>query len=531
MPLFGTESFSSLLKRKPKSTVRESKQRGSVASATTGLANSNSENSSPVSSPNSVANQKTMVLSPKNQKRERRGSILGDGDLHQINSRFCVPESSNQSDPGFQKRGRDYGRRFESAHPGRASNTLSSCGRSSKVSTFSQCTSSVSIAPVVKIVNDDKVEIVSNIAMPGSRQVSSIADDEHELATKWSLWEMVHDGNFESSADVAYENACRHIKTFATIEQFMALFNGMPRPSCVLDKKHMVRKLTQSDLNQLSRKNKTGDGNTESISALMIFREGVSPTWEDPSNAGGGHFQFVFNTDFPVFAVDELWERALFSILGNAVEGAEHITGIRLADKLSNGYQTSSVANVPTTAVRLEVWHSELPADKIAILRRSLHNIFSDPLTEGGSVTLSRPIKRKDRSRTAFSYELFNVQVDIGNEIEMATMDGRSVNHDIIDDGNDAELESLAASVRGITSDRDEDHIIHIVRAELESLASSHHEDDDDPADINFNFLKDLKISSSSCEVASPVSTTASTPFASRKAASYRVKRGARQSV
>ena len=28
-----------------------------------------------------------------------------------------------------------------------------------------------------------------------------------------------------------------------------------------------------------------------SIDAIMIFREGISPEWEDQANANGGHFQ------------------------------------------------------------------------------------------------------------------------------------------------------------------------------------------------------------------------------------------------
>lgn len=28
------------------------------------------------------------------------------------------------------------------------------------------------------------------------------------------------------------------------------------------------------------------------IDAIMIFRDGVRPEWEDPLNASGGHFQF-----------------------------------------------------------------------------------------------------------------------------------------------------------------------------------------------------------------------------------------------
>lgn len=362
-------------------------------------------------------------------------SILGDGELHKADSRFKVDKESSDSESKHftgmphlaHKRGREMTlrRKFTDGETG-SSFTGSSCNRSS--------TSRDTSMEIIRMHGND-IDVVVNTAQPASRATSSIDSDQHDLSTKWSLWEMVQDGSTGVSTDAAYENACRHVKSFATIEQFMHLYNGMPDPSCVLKKQSIVRKPSEADFEKeeiekcLSQEDKLKqaykmfiDSEPEQISAMMIFRDGISPTWEDPANFGGGHFQFVFKSDFPVFAVDELWERTLFSILGNLVEGAEHITGIRLADKLSSGYVKSDRNNLAATAIRFEVWHSDQPTETINALRKSLHEMFTQPLKHGGSVSLGRFVKKGDRR----THIIVTYRGDLPSDQEMVMMDGHS---------------------------------------------------------------------------------------------------------
>jgi len=215
----------------------------------------------------------------------------------------------------------------------------------------------------------------------------------HELATEWALWEHIQaDIDYNNIAkeelENQYESACRHVKSFGTIEQFMTLWNGMPAPSVVLNKNKMIRK--------------SSDDAVENIGAHMLFREGINPTWEDEANSGGGHFLFVFKSDFPQNAIDEIWERVAFSVLGNILENGDKINGLRIADK----YQAGFHSNTACTAVRMEVWHKNCSEEVLNALRKEIQNIFKAPLSCGGLSKIGRMVRKGERATKAtMSYE------------------------------------------------------------------------------------------------------------------------------
>ena len=246
--------------------------------------------------------------------------------------------------------------------------------------------------------------------------------DEHALARKWVLWEHVA-GDDQSPRRLprqgsviedgeSYMSGCRQIGSCTTIEEFMRLHNGMPKPSTCINKHRIIRK-TKMDDNQRRgsilgvRPMREGDDpncTAETIGALMYFQDGVQPSWEDPVHAKGGHMQFVFKTDFDGGVVDEIWERLLFSILGNLIPNGDAITGIRMADKLQIAHASNDTIAVP--AIRVEVWYSHLPADGVPDLRKSLLNIIKAPVSAGGHVKCGRSIRKGDGiSKTTITYQ------------------------------------------------------------------------------------------------------------------------------
>lgn len=253
---------------------------------------------------------------------------------------------------------------------------------------------------------------------------------EHTLARTWAIWEKTVQTNDDASSHSQaesdaeshaeptgyqdYSACCSQIKTFDTIETFMPLFNGIPSPSRILDQNHIVRheKIHESD----SESEEEGKGSKslgrqstgsilgsvplkpdqshlvkKHLDSYMFFEAGVSPTWEDPAHKnGGGLFQFTFKTDFPGVALDEIWERLLFAILGNSLPNCEAITGVRMQDRIPLDFDMSR----HIVGVRLEVWHREMSFAQAAAMREHCINCMKQPLICGGSVVAKRTVMK-----------------------------------------------------------------------------------------------------------------------------------------
>jgi hypothetical protein len=275
--------------------------------------------------------------------------------------------------------------------------------------------------------------------------------EEHELAKTWCVWEQMegerepHDGcdsDGEDSQD-AYKAAHKSIKCFNTIESFFLLHNGIPPPSAIINKSHLVRNKSMRDLappellhdhscrSQMSCRSILGNfpmdeddhANAETIESVMYFEDGVFPFWEDPAHDNGGLIQFTFKTDFPSVAIDELWERLVFTVLGNVLPHADKITGVRMADRLP---PIVPAHGGPIVAVRFEVWHRELPKDALRELTKQCITLLKEHLTCGGNAVPGRTIRKPGRagrtfqSKTSISYSLGGKIVSANNSLTMA---------------------------------------------------------------------------------------------------------------
>merc|ERR1712202_114114 len=106
------------------------------------------------------------------------------------------------------------------------------------------------------------------------------------------------------------------------------------------------------------------------IDAVMVFRDGIRPEWEDKANATGGHFQFQLKPSVGAGQIDEYWNNLVLGIIGATIEPANMITGIRLVDKLSG----PRAANV----IRIEVWYKDHDDSRaVSMLRRNVEKCMA----------------------------------------------------------------------------------------------------------------------------------------------------------
>ncbi|KEP67290.1 UNVERIFIED_CONTAM: eukaryotic initiation factor-4E, putative [Hammondia hammondi] len=166
-----------------------------------------------------------------------------------------------------------------------------------------------------------------------------VPDEPLPLRYVWHVWEQVQ----QDDRSKEYSDNTRDLAAFDTVQKFWQLWSFIPQPSELLDHKRMVRQ----DKN----------GRSHVVDAVMIFKEGIKPMWEDPRNATGGHFEYRLS--FPQMSagqIDEYWNNLVLGLIGSTVEGSDHITGVRLVDKLSQGRHS---------CIRIEVWYSKLPSREV----------------------------------------------------------------------------------------------------------------------------------------------------------------------
>jgi len=196
--------------------------------------------------------------------------------------------------------------------------------------------------------------------LAGSQAVSAEELEEMRqrdpaLQYTWVLWEQITQA--DSKVD-KYADATHRVASFGTVKGFWKYWNHLPQPSVLLDGKKFVRE--------------GSDGARSVVDALMVFREGIKPEWEDQVNASGGHFQFQLKPTISGGIIDEYWNNIVLGIVGGTIEPADMITGVRLVDKLTQ-------ARAPV--VRIEVWFSNFDdTAKVDQLQQSLERCMTTRL-------------------------------------------------------------------------------------------------------------------------------------------------------
>lgn len=177
---------------------------------------------------------------------------------------------------------------------------------------------------------------------------------ELPLKSKWVIWEQIAPDS-AGGKTTQYADQTNKVTDFRTVQDFWKLWNHLPQPSELLDQKRLVRE-TVHGVNVLD--------------AIMIFKEGIRPEWEDPDNAKGGHFQYQLKSSVGGPQIDEYWNNIVIAMIGGEIEPYDMINGVRLVDKL----------NVPRQAngIRLEVWFKHFEDNKeVKRLQTNLEKLMS----------------------------------------------------------------------------------------------------------------------------------------------------------
>mmetsp|Transcript_42933 Transcript_42933/g.113703 ORF Transcript_42933/g.113703 Transcript_42933/m.113703 type:complete len:287 (-) Transcript_42933:155-1015(-) len=177
-----------------------------------------------------------------------------------------------------------------------------------------------------------------------------------KLNSTWTIWEQLVLGKEKAGQ---YSDATRQLTNFDTAKDFWACWNHLPQPSELLDGKKFTREK---------------DGQKTVVEALMIFRKGIQPEWEDPANKAGGHFEIKLKPTLGAGVIDELWNNIVLGMISGAIEPAGMLTGVRLVDKLKG----------PKPTVRIEVWFNDMGPDnagRLYKLRGSFERCMRTSLT------------------------------------------------------------------------------------------------------------------------------------------------------
>jgi translation initiation factor 4E len=161
-----------------------------------------------------------------------------------------------------------------------------------------------------------------------SEEIKEALKQPMKLKDTWVLWEQVVTDGGKAAA---YEDATKQVTSFSTVQEFWAIWNGMPQPSELLGGSGM--RIMRGQV---------------AIDAIMIFKDGVKPAWEDKLNQTGGHFQIQLKPNTGGGQIDEYWNNLVLGMVGGSLEPSDMITGIRLVDKLG-GQKT-------VNAIRIELW-------------------------------------------------------------------------------------------------------------------------------------------------------------------------------
>ncbi|CAK9049395.1 unnamed protein product [Durusdinium trenchii] len=180
-----------------------------------------------------------------------------------------------------------------------------------------------------------------NEAVGGKGKINNLPEEDSDtqkalldpmpLKDTWVLWEQAVAAEGRGNS---YHESMKEIVAFKTAQDFWSIWNGVPQPSELLDNKRITRD--------------NGGGSQTAIDAIMLFKQGVRPEWEDPLNASGGHFQVQLKPGIGGAQIDEYWNNIVLGMVGGTIEPYDVITGVRLVDKLS-GAKAAGI-------LRIELW-------------------------------------------------------------------------------------------------------------------------------------------------------------------------------
>lgn len=127
---------------------------------------------------------------------------------------------------------------------------------------------------------------------------------KHELQNNWTLWfdqpKKKKSGIFSQAE---WNESMEKVYSFDTVEDFWCLFNNLLPVS-----------------------------NLESGASYNMFKEGISPQWEDKANEGGGRWYLTLkNRDRD--QVDQLWLYMVLGLIGEQIDDQSQICGVVISPR------------------------------------------------------------------------------------------------------------------------------------------------------------------------------------------------------
>ena len=122
-------------------------------------------------------------------------------------------------------------------------------------------------------------------------------EGNHKLEYTWVLW---FDSHQKSQNTSTYGQSRRKVYTFSTVEDFWRLYNNIKLPS-----------------------------EFPPGTDYLLFKQGIDPEWEDPSNGNGGSWTLnIDKTTRNLPDIDSLWMNASMAVVGEQFDESNEICGL-----------------------------------------------------------------------------------------------------------------------------------------------------------------------------------------------------------
>jgi translation initiation factor 4E len=118
---------------------------------------------------------------------------------------------------------------------------------------------------------------------------------KHPLQNSWTLW---YDNSTNAKNDQDWEQSLKPVYTFSTVEDFWCMWNNI-RPASEI---------------------KLGCN-------YHLFKEGISPKWEDPHNVKGGKWIVLISSEERPNRLDQLWLYTVLACIGEDFVDSDEICG------------------------------------------------------------------------------------------------------------------------------------------------------------------------------------------------------------
>ena len=168
-------------------------------------------------------------------------------------------------------------------------------------------------------------------------------EEDYPFSDNWCIWE--HRNDMED-----YEKNLNKLCVFSDVITFWRWFKLIPKPTDFF----------------YSQKRNRGLVGGRSVVSYSIFREGISPKWEDPVAHDGGEWRIRRFKN--LLELDDVWENIVLLVLGNSLDMSENILGVRVVD--------SSHLETGKAMYNVEIWFDQM--ERSEVIQKSIGNYMPD---------------------------------------------------------------------------------------------------------------------------------------------------------